>query len=464
MAVKLSVATQLQVQAAKAPGPGTISFFTELPRFRRDPLNGFFKYALRFGDVVRYRGMWITHQITNPEHILQVLQTNAANYRKGRDYRILRLSLGEGLLTSEGALWQRQRRMTQPAFQSQQMPRFISIMEQETEAMLRRWENFAAEGEAFDVVPELMRLTLNIASQALFTTNLESDVAAIQRSLEVGRDFSVDRAWSVIRIPQNLPTPRNLEHRRSLAGFHSIIDRMIAERRQSPQRVPDLLTLLMEARDENGAPMSGKQLRDEVATLLTAGHETTTLALAWALFLLAQHPEVVERVAAEISFLNGRAPAYEDLLRLKYTRNVAEETLRLYPPVWVISRTAITDDVMGGFRIPAGSEILIFPYITHRHPKWWPSPEKFIPERFSAENAPARVRGAYIPFGAGPRTCVGLNFAMTEILVVLAMLLQRFRLEPAADPLSVKMEASVTLRPNPGIPLRLRRIQAAARG
>jgi cytochrome P450 len=452
----LNVASQPQQQPVSAPGPGTISFFSELSRFRRDPLNRFFDYALKFGDVVRYRGLWVTHQITHPEHILQVLQTNAANYRKGRDYRILRLSLGEGLLTSEGALWQRQRRMTQPAFQSQQMPRFIGIMERETDTMLRRWENFAAQGQAFDVVPELMRLTLNIASQALFTTNLESDVAAIQHSLEVGRDFSVDRAWSVIRIPQNLPTRRNLEHRRSMAGFHAIIDRMIAERRQSSQHVPDLLTMLMEARDESGEPMSGRQLRDEVATLLTAGHETTTLALAWAFFLLAQHPEAIERIAAEIGFLNGRAPAYEELPRLKYTRNVAEETLRLYPPVWVISRTAIADDLMAGFRIPAGSEILIFPYITHRHPKWWPSADQFIPERFSAENAQARVRGAYIPFGAGPRTCVGLNFAMTEILLVLTMVLQRFRLDLAADPLAITMEASVTLRPNPGIPVRLR--------
>ena len=452
------MATHSQQQRRKAPGPGTISFFTDLSRFRRDPLNGFFAYALKFGDVVRYRGLWVTHQLTHPEHILQVLQTNAANYRKGRDYRILRLSLGEGLLTSEGALWQRQRRMTQPAFQSQQMPRFIGTMEQKTAAMLRRWEDFASQGEVFDVVPELMRLTLNIASQALFTTSLESDIEGIQRSLEVGRDFSVNRAWSIIRVPQQLPTPRNLEHRRSLAGFHRVIDRMVEERRSSPQRVPDLLTMLVEARDEHGAPMSDKQLRDEVATLLTAGHETTTLALAWAIFLLAQHPEAVERIAAEVNFLNGRAPSYEDLARLKYTRNVAEEILRLYPPVWVISRTAIAEDTIGGFRIPAGSEILIFPYITHRHPKWWQSPGQFIPERFSAENAPSRVRGAYIPFGAGPRTCIGLNFAMAEILVVLAMLLQRFRLELAVDPGSIKAEASVTLRPNPGVPIKLRQV------
>lgn len=441
-----------------APGPGIVSFFTDVREFRKDPLESFLRYTLRFGDVVRYRGLWITHQITHPEHILHVLQTNAANYCKGRDYRILKLSLGEGLLTSEGALWQRQRKMTQPAFHSQQVAGSLRIMEEQAMTMLGQWESYARRRETFDVLPELMRLTLNIVSQALFTTNLESDLACIQDALTVGRDYSVERAWSVVRIPQWLPTPGNRRHRTSLAGFHSVIDRMIAERRQSRQGVNDLLTMLMEARDENGAPMSGKQLRDEVATLLTAGHETTTLVLAWVIFLISTRPEIVERITAELSFLNGRAPAYEDLSRLRYTRIVAEEAMRLYPPVWVLSRTAVEDDVIGNFQIPAGSEVLIFPYVTHRHPRWWEDPEKFHPERFLPQNSTGRPRGAYLPFGAGPRTCIGLNFAMTEILVVLALLLQRFRVELAVHPARVKAEPSVTLRPNPGVPVRLHRL------
>ncbi len=440
-----------------APGPGIVSFFTDVRQFRRDPLESFLRYALRFGDVVRYRGLWVTHQITHPDHILQVLQTNAANYRKGRDYRILRLSLGEGLLTSEGALWQRQRKMTQPAFQSQQIAGFMRIMEEQTLAMLRKWERHAANGEAFDALPELMRLTLNIVSQALFTASLESDIVCIQEALTVGRDYSVERAWSVVRIPQWLPTPGNRRHQASLARFHSVIDRIIAQRRASSEHVNDLLTILVNARDENGAPMSAKQLRDEVATLLTAGHETTTLVLAWIFYLISTRPDVVERIVEEIGFLNGRAPAYEDLSRLRYTRMVAEEAMRLYPPVWVLSRTAEADDVIGDFRIPAGSEILIFPYVTHRHPQWWQDPDRFWPERFLPQNSQGRPRGAYLPFGAGPRTCVGLNFAMTEILVALALILQRFRPELAVDPDQVRMEPSVTLRPAPGVPIRLRR-------
>ncbi len=413
---------------------------------------------MTYGDVVRYRnGAWSAYQLSHPDHIQQVLQSNFANYRKGRDYSILRLSLGEGLLNSEGARWQRQRKMTQPAFQSQQVASFMRIMAAHAAALLQRWEIFAGEGSVFDVVPEFMSLTLTIVSQALFTANLESDTAAIQDMLAVGREYSVNRAWSVVRLPLAVPTRRNRQYRKSISDFQAIIDRLIAERRRTSARTNDLLTMLMEARDEAGRPMSDRQLRDEVATLVTAGHETTTLVLAWTCFLIATRPDVMERMAAEAASLNGNAPAYEDLSKLKYTRSVIEEVMRLYPPVWVLSRTAKEADSIGGYRIAARSEILIFPYITHRHPKWWPDPESFRPERFAPENSTARPRFAYLPFGAGPRTCVGLNFAVTEIMVVLALLLQRFRMELAIDAIAVRAEPSVTLRPNPGVFIRLHR-------
>lgn len=438
-----------------APGPATLQFFLDLPSFRRDALSGFFQSALKYGDVVRYRGLWITHQLSHPENIQHVLQSNFANYRKGRGYKILKLSLGEGLLTSEGALWQRQRKMTQPSFQGQQVASFVTTMAENALAMLRRWESWASEQAIFDVVPEFMRLTLTIAAQVLFTTNLEADAESIRRTLEIGRDYSVDRAWSVFPPPLSFPTKRNREYRGALAHIHGIIDRIIVGRRRSTERINDLLTMLMDARDENGAPMSDKQLRDEVITLLTAGHETTTLVLAWTCFLIATRPEVVEQMTAEAAFLNGRAPAYDDVMRLRYSRMVVEESMRLYPPVWTLARTAVNDDEIGGYRIPAGSEILIFPYITQRHPKWWLEPEVFRPERFAPENSAARPRYAYLPFGAGPRTCVGLNFAMTEILVVVTMVLQRFRLKLAIDPEKVRPDPSVTLQPRPGVMVKL---------
>src|SRR6266849_6821392 len=197
-----------------------LSFFSGAPEFRKDPLAGFLKHALQFGDIVRYRGLWITHQLSHPDHIQQVLQSNVANYRKGRGYNILKLSLGEGLLTSEGALWQRQRKMTQPSFQGQQVASFVATMGRTADTMLQRWEKFVAEKEVFDVVPELMRLTLNIASQALFTTNLEADAEAIRETLAVGRDYSVDRAWSVLPMPLSFPTRRNREYRGALAKVH----------------------------------------------------------------------------------------------------------------------------------------------------------------------------------------------------------------------------------------------------
>ncbi len=443
---------------SKAPGPATLRFFLNLPHFRKDPLGGFFQSALTYGDVVRYRGVWVSYQLSHPDHIQQVLQSNFANYRKGRGYKILKLSLGEGLLTSEGALWQRQRKMTQPSFQGQQVASFVAAMAENAAAMLRRWESNAAQGDVFDVVPEFMRLTLNIAAEVLFTTNLEADAESIRRTLDIGRDYSVDRAWAIFPPPLSVPTRRNREYRSALANIHGIIDRIIAERRRAPARISDLLTMLMEARDENGAPMSDKQLRDEVITLLTAGHETTTLALAWTCFLIATRPDVVERMTAEAAFLNGRAPAYEDLMKLRYSRMVVEESMRLYPPVWTLARTAVNEDAIGGYRVPAGSEILIFPYITQRHPKWWQDADAFRPERFAPENSAARPRYAYLPFGAGPRTCIGLNFAMTEILVVLTLLLQRFRLNLAIDPGAVHAEPSVTLQPRPGVPVRLEKI------
>ncbi len=414
--------------------------------------------ALQYGDVVRYRGMWITHQLSHPDHIQHVLQGNYANYTKGRGYRILKLSLGEGLLTSEGALWQRQRKMTQPSFQSQQVSSFVGAMTENALGMLRRWEQHAAQGETFDVVPDFMRLTLNIAAQVLFTANLEADAESIRRTLEIGRDYSVERAWQLFPPPLSWPTRRNREYRAALAHIHSIIDRIVAERRSASERVNDLLTMLMEARDENGAPMSDKQLRDELVTLLTAGHETTTLALAWTCYLIGTRPEVMERMAAEAAFLDGRAPAYEDLMKLRYSRMVVEESMRLYPPVWTMSRTAVNDDEIGGHFIPAGSEILIFPYITQRHPKWWPDAETFRPERFAPENSSARPRYAYLPFGAGPRTCIGLNFEMTEILAVLALILQRFRLRLAIDPAAVRADPSVTLQARPGVPIGLEKV------
>src|SRR5262249_1616806 len=232
---------------SKAPGPRTLKFLLNLPQFRKDPLRGFFQAALTYGDVVRYRGVWESHQLSHPDHIQQVLQANVANYRKGRGYKILRLSLGEGLLTSEGALWQRQRKMTQPSFQGQQVASFVATMAENAATMLRRWESLAAQHTVFDVVPEFMRLTLNIATEVLFTPNLEADAESIRRTLDFGRDYSVERAWSIFPPPLSVPTRRNREYRSALANIHGIIDRIIAERRRTTARISDLLTMLMEA-------------------------------------------------------------------------------------------------------------------------------------------------------------------------------------------------------------------------
>ena len=445
----------------RAPGPGLLPFFLNLGKLRGDPLTGFFQAALQYGPVVRYRGLWVTHQITTPSSIQQVLQRNSSNYLKGRGYKILEPALGKGLLTSDGAVWQRQRKMSQPAFSAQRVASFVPIMQRHADLMLRRWERLALSGRTFDAVPEFMHLTLNIASESLFSTNLEADTQVIREALHVGRDYSVNRAWSILNLPLSVPTRRNREYRKALYHFHGVIEHIIAERRLCKRSSGDLLDTLMDARDEHGDPMSDRQLRDEVATLLTAGHETTTLALAWACYIIAARPNIAERLQSELQFLNGAAPTYDELPRLKYLRMVIEETMRLYPPVWSFSRTASCDDEIEQFDVPSGSEILIFPFITHRWAKWWSEPEEFCPERFAPENSASRPRHAYLPFGTGPRICIGLNFAMAELQLVLAMILQRFCLLLPADAQHIRPDPSVTLRPYPGVWLQVNRIPSS---
>ena len=298
---------------------------------------------------------------------------------------------------------------------------------------------------------------LNIAAQVLFTTNLEADAESIRRTLDIGRGYSVDRAWSIFPPPLSIPTRRNREYRAALAHIHGIIDRIIADRRRQPQRISDLLTMLMEARDERGAAMSDKQLRDEVITLLTAGHETTTLALAWTCYLIGTRPEVVERMTAEAAFLNGRAPAYEDLMKLRYSRMVVEESMRLYPPVWTLARTAVNEDEIGGYR----HRRIRNPDLPLHHA----TPSQVVARFRRVSTGTLRVGKFRGPpalrlssFRRGTAYMHRLKVAMTELLVALTLILQRFRITLAIDPAKVRPDSSVTLRPEPGVPVRLERI------
>ena len=436
-----------------------MALFRMMPRFRRDPLRTFTNLARQFGDVVRMKGLWTAYQFSHPRDIEHILQTNHRNYHKSKFYAEGRSSVGNGLLLSEGDFWRRQRRLAQPAFHRQRIAGFAKVMADATEAMLEEWRPSARRGEPLNISAEMMRLTLSIVGSALFSTDLSRDTDTIGRSLAVAREHLIRRMWQPVRLPISIPTRRNRNYLRAIRAADAVIYGMIAERRRRPADAADtddLLTMLMRARDEEtGEAMSDKQLRDEAMTIMVAGHETTALALSWAWYLLSQHAEVERKLHAELAAtLDGRAPTFEDIPELKYTTMIIEEAMRLYPPAWVIARRAVNDDCVGGYRIEANSEVILLPYVTHRHPDFWENAEEFEPARFSPERSEGRPRYAYFPFGGGPRQCIGNNFAMMEATLVLATVAQKYRLRLVPGH-PVEPEPSVTLHARHGIKMTL---------
>ena len=431
--------------------------YLRLFAMRRDPLGAFQSLAREHGHVVRFKGLYTAYLLTDPSDVERVLQSNAHNYVKGRNYKKFRDSTGDGLLVSDGELWRRQRRLAQPAFHRRHLDAFAAVMAREAEAQVARWRPLAARNEIFDVAEEMMRLALRVVGLTMFSTDLTAEADVIGRSLDVIRAHAIRRMWQPVSIPANWPTPGNLRFRRALADGDRVINSMIDARRSGRVENEDLLSLLVKARDEEtGAGMSDEQLRAEAVTIIGAGHETTAVTLSWLWYLLSEHREVEERLHAELGReLGGRTPTMEDLPRLRYARMVCEETMRLYPPAWAVSRTALGPDAYGGYPVAAGSEALLLAYVTHRHLDFWDDPDKFDPERFTPERSAARARYSYYPFGGGPRQCIGQHFAMAEMLIVLATVAQRYtlRLAPGRE---VVPEASITLRPRGGVHVTLR--------
>jgi len=440
-----------------APGLSGIALFKAMPQFRRNTLQAFSDLTHRFGHVVRFKGLWTSFMLTHPSDIEHVLQSNAQNYTKGRSYRVLKSSTGNGLFVSEGDFWRRQRRLAQPAFHRGRIAGFAQTMSDAATEMVEAWTARAARNESVELTAELRRLTLRIVGQTLFSTDLSEETAAISRMLSVGQEHAIRRMFNVVNLPESFPTSSNRRYHKALSEGDRVIYSMIDERRRGEKsETNDLLAMLMRARDEEtGEGMSDKQLRDEAFTIMVAGHETTVVALAWAFYLLSQHADVERKLLAELAAaLDGRAPTYEDLPKLKYTSMIIQETLRLYPPAWALGRTTISDDEIGSYHIPAKAEIMLFPYITHRHPDFWDEPDEFDPERFAPERAESRSRYAYFPFGGGPRQCIGNNFALMKAQLILATVTQKFRLRPVPGQV-IEPDASVTLRPRGGIRMNL---------
>ena len=423
-----------------------------LPHLRSNPIRTFLDAADRYGDLVHLKaGPYHGFLLCEPAAIRHVLQDNARNYHKSPLYDRLRDSLGNGLLTSEDSFWLRQRRLAQPAFHR---PRLIAMAEAMvgcTEQMLDRWDRIASRGETIDVVSEMMALTQAIIVKTMFSTDLGEATAIVNRTWPVINRRIGETFWAT-KLETSLPLPANRRFWRALGELDTVVYRIIADRRQAGRDEPDLLSMFLSARDdESGAGMTDRQLRDEVLTMLLAGHETTSLALSWTYYLLSRHPDVERRIADEVDRVIGdERPSFAHLERLTCTRRTIEESLRLYPPAWGFSRQAVADDEIGGYHIPKGSLAFVIPFVVHRRPKLWPEPERFDPDRFTPEQEAARPRFAYIPFGGGPRGCIGNHFAMMEAQLIVASIARRYRIELVPDQ-TIRPEPLITLRPAPGI-------------
>jgi cytochrome P450 len=408
--------------------------------------------------IVERRVLWQRYVIVNaPRGIQHVLLDNAGNYVKSRvARRLVEPGIGRGLLTSEGETWRRQRRIMAPAFDHRSLMTYAPAMTEATAAVLARWDRLP-DGAPLDIAVEMMRLTLRIIARTMFSTDAD-DVGPIVEEA-VGR-YQVEvrpGLLDLLNLPDWVPRPGTRPWWHIFDQLDLVIDRLMRRDPAAGER-KDLLARLLEARDaETGRAMEPREVRDQVVTIFMAGHETTAQALTWTWYLLSQHPAEEAKFHAEIDrVLGGRTPRFEDLAELRYTRMVLEEAMRLYPPAHTMSREALADDVIEGHRVAKGSVVSIVPWLIHRHRLLWERPDEFHPERFAPERASARPRFAYIPFGGGPRICIGASFAMTEALIILAMLGRRYhlRLAPGA---AVEPVGLITLRPRSGLPMILER-------
>lgn len=436
------------------PGPPRAFPLGQLRALQRDPLGFLLSMAREYGDVVRIPvGPREVTLVCHPEGVRRVLVDNARIYTKQtRGFDTVRELLGQGLVTSEGELWLRQRRLAQPAFHRQRLAGFAHTMVRAAESLAETWASEGAGAHPVDVAGGMMALTLKVAGQTLFSTDVSSEAQELRRALTVALRFANARILKPFALPRSVPTPANLAATRAGALLDRVVRGIIERRRREGGSGDDLLAMLMEAVDEEtGEHMSDTQLRDEVLTLLLAGHETTANALSWTWVYLSLNPGVRRRLKEElVQVLGGRSPTVEDVPRLVYTRQVIDEVLRLCPPAWIFSRGPSEDDQLGGYRVRAGTFVLVSPWVTHRHPALWENPLGFDPDRFRPERVATLPRFAYFPFGGGPRQCIGNQFALMELTLVVATLAQRFRLDIIpGTPLAP--EPTITLRPMGGL-------------
>ncbi|MCS7020008.1 MAG: cytochrome P450 [Cytophagales bacterium] len=431
--------------------------------FMSDPLQFLLQHSCQMGRVFDMQiGSRIITVIWHPADIKHVLSDNAANYVKSEGYKAVKRMLGNGLLNSEGDFWRRQRKLIQPAFHLSEIAAMTNLMTATCSRIVKRWEHLPP-GAVIDLSAELMRITLEIVTNALFSTDISPKVERIYQYMGTLLEYAYYRIVSPLQLPEFVPTPGELRFRKARQEFDEIIYNLIAKRKQqtTPSR-HDLLDMLLASIDQDTQTgMTEEQLRDEIITLFMAGHETSANALAWCFYLLAQHPDVAMQMRQEINRVAaGKPMSFEQLQALTFTKQVVQETLRLYPPAWVIGRKSLQPDTIAGYQIPANRTVLISPYVTHRHPDLWEQPERFIPERFAKEEVrkiaqPGKFQ--YLPFGGGARMCIGYNFAQTEMLLVLAVILPHYSMKLPSQH-AVQAEPLITLRPKKGLKMQINRL------
>jgi cytochrome P450 len=429
------------------PGPTEVLKRWSFGPLNNNPLEYFTSIAREYGDIAGLRILnFKTIFINHPDLIEEVLVTNARLYSKGRVLRANRHVFGEGLLTSEGDFWLRQRRLSQPAFHRARIASYAASMVEFAQRMIDDWRS----GEERDVHREMLGLTLQIVGKTLFDADVERDAQEVGKSLELLLEIGANFRRTIF-VPHWLPTPANLRVKREVAQIERILYRIIAERRAAGRDAGDLLSMLLAAQDEDGSRMTDKQLRDETITLFLAGHETTASTLSWTWWLLAKNPVVEAKLHQELdAVLGDRVPTLDDLPKLVYAGHVITESLRLYPPAWGLARLAVEDHKIAGYPVTKGMGVTMAQWVVHRDARWYDAPEEFRPERWENDLLKRLPRFAYFPFGGGPRQCIGNTFALMEATLILATIARKFRLRLATNH-SVVPLASITLRPRHGV-------------
>ncbi len=438
------------------PGPRGFPLVGVFPAARKDPLRFFLESARRYGDIVSMRfGVRRVYLLSHPDHVKHVLQDKDHAYYKSPPAARVRPLFGDSLTTIDGDRWRRQRQLMRPVFQAKRLVPIVPVVTEATAAMLDRWQRMAGPSEPLDLLREMTDLTRAIILRVLFGEVASAGARAVGQALDLVLEHAHRRLWSPLGW-LDVPTPSHRRSRSALRAVDAFVSGMIGEARRRGPCPGTLLSMLLEARDvESGERMADAELHDELKALLVAGHTTTASALAWVWYVLSENPEVERRLRRELgAVLDGRPPSAEDLHALQYTRMVIEEVLRLYPPTWVTARMPLDDDEIGGHRIAANAIVLLSPFVTHRHPGFWEDPDEFDPERFAPERSVGRPSFAYFPFGGGPRVCIGSGLALLEMQLVVAIVAQRYRLALVPG-CRVELDAGLTLRPRPGVPMLL---------